>query len=98
MPNFPAVYAIDAALKYIRSIGVENIAHAADPLVVQCLAELQKLPLEFLTPNEPANLAGIIAFRHPKMEQLNAKLLKRDIHVMSQAGRIARFFARIQHA
>ncbi len=95
MPNFPAVYAIDAALKYIQSIGVENIARAADPLVRQCLAELQKLPLEFLTSNEPANLAGIISFRHPKMEQLNAKLLERDIHVMSQAGRIAHFFARI---
>jgi selenocysteine lyase/cysteine desulfurase len=88
MPNFPAVYAIDAALKYIQSVGIANIAKAADPLVQHCLAELKKLPVEILTPGSPRNLAGIISFRHPRMDRLNAKLLERGIHVMSQAGRM----------
>jgi selenocysteine lyase/cysteine desulfurase len=88
MPNYPAVYAIRAALEYIRSVGVANIDAAARPLVLQCLAELQKLPVEMLTPNEPEHIAGIMAFRHPKTEAIHQRLLAANIHVMSHAGRI----------
>jgi cysteine desulfurase / selenocysteine lyase len=88
MPNFPAVYAIDAALEFILNVGVEKIASAVDPLVRQCLDEISRLPVELLTPARPENLAGIISFRHPKMDRLNTLLLQRNIHVMSQAGRM----------
>ncbi len=53
MPNFPAVYAIDAALEFILNIGVEKIAGAVDPLVRQCLDEISRLPVELLTPRDP---------------------------------------------
>lgn len=88
MPNFPAIYAIDAALGYLEGIGIEKIRAAADPLVTHCLAELKKLPVEVITPDSRENLAGIIAFKHPESERLNAKLLQQNIHVMSQAGRM----------
>jgi cysteine desulfurase/selenocysteine lyase len=88
MPNYPAVYATRAALDYIRGVGVAAIDAAARPLVLECLAELKKLPVELLTPDEPGHIAGILAFRHPKAEEIHKCLLDAKIHVMSHAGRL----------
>jgi cysteine desulfurase / selenocysteine lyase len=52
------------------------------------LAELKKLPVELLTPDEPEHVAGILAFRHPKAEELHRRLLAANVHVMSHAGRL----------
>jgi selenocysteine lyase/cysteine desulfurase len=88
MPNYPAVYAIRAGLEYIKSVGVTKIDEHARPLVLQCLEELKKLPIELLTPDEPEHIAGILAFKHPKAEEIHAKLHAKNVHVMSHAGRI----------
>ncbi|MBO0700016.1 MAG: aminotransferase class V-fold PLP-dependent enzyme [Zavarzinella sp.] len=88
MPNYPAVYATRAALEYIRAIGVEAIERAARPLVLACLEQLRKFPIELLTPPEPDHLAGILAFRHPAAERIHAHLHSRNVHVMSHAGRL----------
>jgi selenocysteine lyase/cysteine desulfurase len=88
MPNYPAVYAIRAALEYLRNVGVEKIDVAARSLVRDCLSELRKMPVEVLTPNEPDHLAGIMAFRHPKAEMLHERLLNSGVHVMCHAGRL----------
>jgi cysteine desulfurase/selenocysteine lyase len=88
MPNFPAVYAIRAALEYISRIGIEAIEAATRPLVRACLDGLAKLPVELLTPREDDALAGIIAFRHPAMDAIQRDLRAANIHVMAHAGRI----------
>jgi selenocysteine lyase/cysteine desulfurase len=88
MPNYPAVYAVNAALSYIRGIGVGAIHDHAQPLVRACLAGIRRLPVEMLTPDDPRALAGIIAFRHPRAADLYARLHDRNIHVMSHAGRL----------
>lgn len=88
MPNFPAVYALRAALDYIRNIGMDNIDRAARPLVLSCLEEVRKLPVELLSSPEPAHLAGILAFRHPAAEQIHQHLRSQNIHIMSHAGRL----------
>ena len=88
MPNFPAVYAIRAALAYIKSVGVAAIDRATRPLVLACLEGLKKLPVEVLTPSEPDHIAGILAFRHPAAERINSELHDRGIHVMADAGRL----------
>jgi selenocysteine lyase/cysteine desulfurase len=88
MPNYPAVYATRAALDYIRGVGVNDIDRAARPLVLACLEELKKLPVELLTPPGPDHLAGILAFRHPAAERIHAHLRSQDVHVMSHAGRL----------
>jgi len=88
MPNYPAVYAARAGLEYIRGVGVKAIDEAARPLVLHCLAELKKLPVEVLTPDEPEHIAGILAFKHPKAEEVHAKLHAAKVHVMSHAGRL----------
>ena len=88
MPNFPAIYAIRAALEYIQGIGIAAIDAAARPLVCACLEGLARLPVELLTPREDDALAGIIAFRHPQMELLQRALRAADVHVMAHAGRL----------
>jgi selenocysteine lyase/cysteine desulfurase len=88
MPNYPAVYAVNAALKYIQSVGVQAIDRYAGPLVHSCMDALKQLPVEMLTPDEPDALAGIIAFRHPQAEPIHKFLHQRNIHVMSHAGRL----------
>lgn len=88
MPNFPAIYAIRAALDYLLAVGVSAIDEAARPLVQHCLAEVARLPVELLTPPDPASLAGILAFRHPAAEKIYHHLHARNIHVMHHAGRL----------
>ena len=88
MPNYPAVYAINAALRYIHSIGVPAIDAHAYPLVRACLDGLKKLPVELITPDEPDAVAGIMAFRHPDAERIHHALHEKNIHVMSHAGRL----------
>jgi len=88
MPNFPAIYAIRAGLKYIQSVGVEAIDNAVRPLVHHALAEIAKLPVELLTPQDVTQVAGIIAFRHPKAEEIAKALHAQNIHIMSNAGRL----------
>jgi cysteine desulfurase / selenocysteine lyase len=88
MPNFPAVYAIRAALEYLDGVGVDRIAATARPLMAACLDGLASLPVELLTPRQEEALAGIIAFRHPQMETIHRHLHAANIHVMAHAGRI----------
>ncbi len=88
MPNYPAVYAIRAALQYITETGVENINRAATPLVETCLEGLKKLPVELISPPRLENLAGIIAFRHPDAERIYQHLHSKHIYPMYHAGRI----------
>ncbi|MFM8581924.1 MAG: aminotransferase class V-fold PLP-dependent enzyme [Planctomycetaceae bacterium] len=88
MPNYPAIYCIRAALDYLAGVGVEQIAAVADPLVAQCLEGLARLPVELITPRDPGAVAGIVALRHPRAEELNRRLRARDVHLMYHAGRI----------
>ena len=88
MPNHPAVYAVNAALEYILETGVEAIHGHAQPLVRLCLEGVRKLDVDLMTPGEPDALAGIIAFRHERAEQIHQYLHERNIHIMSHAGRL----------
>ena len=88
MPNYPAIYAIRAGLEYIQKVGVEKIDQATRPLVLHCMEELAKLPIEFITPQKPDHVAGILAFRHAKADHLHQHLRSKNIHVMGNAGRL----------
>lgn len=88
MPNYPALYAIRAGLEYLRGVGVASIDAHARPLTLHLLAELRKLPVEVLTPDEPGCVAGIAAFRHPRAAEVNARLHAAGVHVMNPGGRL----------
>jgi cysteine desulfurase / selenocysteine lyase len=68
--------------------GVAAIDAAARPLVRACLEGLARLPVELLTPRDESALAGILAFRHPRAEEIAGRLRSRDIHVMHHSGRL----------
>ncbi|HSI12592.1 MAG TPA: aminotransferase class V-fold PLP-dependent enzyme [Chthoniobacter sp.] len=85
MPNFVALYALNASLRYLESVGVANIAKHADPLVAEVEMGLHQLGVK---PMCRWNGTGILAFQHPRSTELHAALEREDIHVMHNAGRI----------
>jgi len=87
MPNFAAIYALNAALRYIQAIGVENIARHADPLVDQLQHGLHELGVTPMSPPQPGG-SGIVAFVHPDNAAIHAELAHAKIHVMHHAGRL----------
>lgn len=88
MPNYAAIYAINAGSTYIQSIGVDEIDNHAKQLVTMCLDGLAELPVEILGPTSPTLLAGIVAFKHLRFEEINHYLHSKGVHTMSHAGRI----------
>lgn len=85
MPNFVALYALNASLRYLERVGVANIASHADPLMAEVEAGLRELGVK---PMCRWNGSGILAFQHPRSAELHAALERENIHVMHSAGRI----------
>lgn len=85
MPNFVALYALNASLRYLEAVGVAKIAAHADPLVAEAEAGLRDLGVEPLC---RWNGSGILAFQHPRSTELHAALEHEQVHVMHNAGRI----------
>ncbi len=85
MPNFIALYALNASLRYLETVGIANIAAHADPLVKRVQTGLRALGLETMCRFADA---GIIAFQHSKSDAIHAALELENIHVMNNAGRI----------
>ena len=85
MPNFIALYALNASLRYLESVGVAKIAAHADPLVAEVELGLRDLGVK---PMCRWNGTGILAFQHPRSTELHAALERENVHVMHNAGRI----------
>jgi selenocysteine lyase/cysteine desulfurase len=88
MPNYAAIYALNAALRYIENVGVANIAAHANPLVAQLEAGLRELGLAPMAAQREGNFSGILAIRHERSEALHAALEAAEVHVMNHAGRL----------
>ena len=88
MPNFVALYALNASLRYLEGVGVENIAAHADPLVASAEAGLRQLGVKPMCRWQPKNATGILAFQHPRSTELHTALERENVHVMHNAGRI----------
>jgi len=85
MPNFVALYALNASLRYLENVGVAAIAAHADPLVTEAETGLRDIGVK---PMCRWNGSGILAFQHPRNTELHAALERENIHVMHNAGRI----------
>ncbi|WP_050023723.1 aminotransferase class V-fold PLP-dependent enzyme [Verrucomicrobium sp. BvORR034] len=88
MPNFVSLYALNASLRYLEDVGIENIVAHADPLTAEVEAGLKERGLQPLCPWRADNPSGIVAFKHPDCSILHAALEHEHIHIMHQAGRI----------
>lgn len=88
MPNFAALYALNAALRYVDGIGVAAISAHADPLVRELYDGLIALGLKPMCLLHAERPTGILAFMHERSAEIHAALEKADVHVMHSAGRI----------
>lgn len=88
MPNFAALYALNAALRYVDGVGVAAISAHADPLVRELYEGLIALDLQPMCPLHADLPTGIIAFMHERSGEIHAALEKANVHVMHSAGRI----------
>jgi selenocysteine lyase/cysteine desulfurase len=88
MPSFAALYALNAALRYVENVSVQAIAAHADPLVRELRQGLINLGLEPMCSLREDESTGIVAFRHERSAELQAALETAEIHVMHHAGRI----------
>ena len=88
MPNYAAIYALNAALRYLEQIGVANITTHADPLVSQLETGLRELNLTPLAAQRAGNASGILAIRHDRADAIHATLEAAEVHVMNHAGRL----------
>jgi cysteine desulfurase/selenocysteine lyase len=88
MPNFVSLYALDAALRYVKGVGLQAIGQQADPLVRAAYEGLKQLGLEPLCPLREGQQTGIVSFRHERSAAMHEALEAEAIHVMHQAGRV----------
>lgn len=88
MPNFAALYALNAALRYVHDVGVVAISAHADPLIRQLYEGLLSLKLQPMCPLHADRPTGIIAFTHERSADIHASLEAASVHVMHSAGRI----------
>lgn len=88
MPNFAAIYALNASLRYLAAIGVEAVARHADPLTQTLHDGLLTLGLQPMAPRRTPADSGIVAFRHPRAAAIHQALEQEGIHVMHQVGRL----------
>ena len=88
MPNFAAIYALNASLRYLAAIGVAAVARHADPLTQALHDGLLALGLRPMAPRRTPADSGIVAVQHPRAAALHQALGQEGIHVMHQAGRM----------
>ena len=88
MPGFASIYAMRAGMDYLKKISIKKIAAHADPIVAYIHEGLAELGLKTMSPAQPGNSSGIIAFQHERDSEIHAALLAENIHVMHQAGRL----------
>jgi len=89
MPSFAALYALNAALRYVEATGISAIEAHANPLVTQAYDGLIALGFTPMAPlDQTQRPTGIIAFQHADSARLHTALEAADVHVMHSAGRI----------
>jgi cysteine desulfurase/selenocysteine lyase len=88
MPNFIALYALNASLRYLEAVGIEAISQHADPLVTEVHQGLISLGLSPMAPLTADCPTGIVAFRHGQSSEIHKALEAERIQVMHHAGRI----------
>jgi len=88
MPNFVALYALNASLRYLEDVGVGAIAAHADPLVHQLEAGLRELGLTPMAAQRQGCASGILAIRHEASAEIHAAMEAAEVHVMHHAGRL----------
>jgi kynureninase len=70
LPNLPGVFAARAGIELLREVGIERIFARVEELAGRCIDGLAERGAGLLTPTDPAQRAGVIAFRHDDPQRL----------------------------
>ena len=88
MPNFPSLYVLREALRFLLSVKVEAIYEELCPLVERLRSGFEHLGCDMLTPSDQGKASGIVAFRHPQSEAIGLALERESIVVWGGDGRV----------
>ena len=80
--SFEGIYALDTALDYINTLGIEAIEQQNLKLIRLLREELQKMNVDFLTPED--NEAPILSFRIEDEKTLGRKLKEQGVYITSR--------------
>ena len=111
LPSLPAIDAARVGIELIMSVGVDRVLEQVQHLVDYLLAALAERKRTIRTPREPECRAGVVAFEHPRAEELVADLRLRgvdigsypfglvrvDPHAYNTVGDIDRFLEELDH-
>jgi selenocysteine lyase/cysteine desulfurase len=88
MPNFPALYALNASANFLLNIGIEQIESTLRPLVAKLRQGLIDQGRELLTPPGAEFASGIVSFASESPEALMANLAGKGVIVWGGDGRV----------
>ncbi len=92
-PNMLGIHALSASLALLAEVGMETVAVRVLENSAWLMEALSQLPgIEILTPRQPGRYAGIVSFRHRRIDaaDLHPHLLVRNV-VCAQRGGGVRF-------
>lgn len=88
MPNYPALFVLNRALRFLQSVGIGNIDQHTSALSAGLLAGLADLEIRPLTPSRADERAAIVSFETKKAIEITAKLAIDRVHVWGRDGRV----------
>jgi selenocysteine lyase/cysteine desulfurase len=77
--NYPGIYALQASLEYLRSVGWDNVHAQVNGLARRAMAGLHAQGFEVVTPDN--GHAGIVSIRHSEASRLVSELARERIFV-----------------
>ena len=86
--DYTAVYALHAALGFLASVGMDYITDRVLNLSGQAHDVLAGLGITPLTPRDPRQRAGIVAFETPHYQRIGDELQAAGVHVWYKEGRV----------
>ena len=87
-PHFPNIFCLNAALRYISSIGINIIESRILKLTDYLIERLHKLKVPILSPLEKKHRSGIVVFKIKNSKNAVKKLEKEKIIVSARGGGI----------
>jgi selenocysteine lyase/cysteine desulfurase len=88
MLSYPSIYALDASLRLLREIGMEQVEQRVLALTGRVLAGLRDRGITALTPDAPERRAGIVAFETPRFAEIGRELEARGVFAWCKEGRV----------
>ncbi len=88
MPNYPAMFVLENAMRYLLELRIERISNYVGSLVDRIYKGLEDLGITPLTTRSRSDRAGIVSFESPNAAHLLAGLAESGIVAWGRDGRL----------